>query len=314
MYGSITLSSGAWLRPERKSYPGSANRGAAAACSTLAKGPHARRVSVLLLGGLLCALALKAHAGAIMPVMPNTSVSVIGANSAQIAAKFPGVIEANMRRPGAAVYLAGLTQTEWDHVASMYGHLTGNPAGLAAIINVYAPAQAAKYKAAQTRDLPVPGLTGPNPTLDMTLEEIYLEFRTAPVGALSVDAALFETATYASGPLMAAGTAGYTIGQGIDWLLQTFAPNVWEGISNTVGNVVTGLQKAFTAGSAAGIGENEWLLATVMGLNPNSVYDPDGDEYGASGYMAAGDWSVEIDLGSFSVPSEPCPGCTGVGP
>jgi hypothetical protein len=68
----------------------------------------------------------------------------------------------------------------------------------------------------------------------MTLEEIYLEFRTAPVGSLSPAGALAETAQFAGMRLSAAGWAGTQIGGAISWLIQNYAPELDNAIGATI--------------------------------------------------------------------------------
>lgn len=79
--------------------------------------------------------------------------------------------------------------------------------------------------------------------LDYTLEEIFLSFRTAPVGATSVAASMFQT-----GLVVGAGvTAGWMTGQAIGGYLvqgmRAFAPNVWDSLVDAVGRWVEELTR-----------------------------------------------------------------------
>jgi hypothetical protein len=66
--------------------------------------------------------------------------------------------------------------------------------------------------------------------LDYTIEEIYLTFRTAPVGSLSVSASVYMTATVAGAYLITAWTTGHYIGSGINSLINTYAPDLGNAI------------------------------------------------------------------------------------
>lgn len=78
----------------------------------------------------------------------------------------------------------------------------------------------------------------PAPTVDMTLRQIYLDFRTAPVGSLSAKAALYETASFAGTRLLGAFSAGYTVGTGINYLWATYAPDSYAASSDLLGRSV----------------------------------------------------------------------------
>jgi len=67
------------------------------------------------------------------------------------------------------------------------------------------------------------------PTVDMTLNEVYLNFRTLPVGSLSVQSSIYETAQFAGKNLVYAWGVGYGFGTGITYLMQTYAPSWYYG-------------------------------------------------------------------------------------
>jgi hypothetical protein len=139
----------------------------------------------------------------------------------------------------------------------------GNTTDLAAIIATYAPAQVTRYKAAQTnaingyantdvvahnhmylRTAAAPLPTPPSTGLDSTIQEIYLDFRTSPTGALGPTAAAYETCVYTMGNLAAAYGIGYTIGSGLNWLLQTYTPSTYDAVGGTIDQMLTNLGNA----------------------------------------------------------------------
>lgn len=88
--------------------------------------------------------------------------------------------------------------------------------------------------------------TNSGPTIDYTLREIYLSYRTAPVGSLSVRAALYETTAFAGRRLAGAWGAGTLIGMGLAPLIQHYAPGLWNSIGATVHWFVSQFQSATT--------------------------------------------------------------------
>jgi len=78
--------------------------------------------------------------------------------------------------------------------------------------------------------------------LDYTIQEIYLSYRTAPVGALGVRAALYETTRYVGRHLGFAATTGHAIGTAyVAPLIQEHAPSLWHNIGATVHHTVEAL-------------------------------------------------------------------------
>lgn len=84
----------------------------------------------------------------------------------------------------------------------------------------------------------------PAPNVDMTLEEIYLEYRTAPVGSLSAAGALSETAMFAGARLTAAAGVGYTIGTQINGLIDEYDPELGDAIGGTIDATITNYHDA----------------------------------------------------------------------
>jgi len=84
------------------------------------------------------------------------------------------------------------------------------------------------------------------PTTDMTLEEIYLDFRTAPVGSLSPASALSETTLFASQRVLPAAAAGTAIGTGINYLIENYDPSLGDAIGGTIAGSIGAAQAAIT--------------------------------------------------------------------
>lgn len=85
---------------------------------------------------------------------------------------------------------------------------------------------------------------GPAPTIDNTLYEIYLDYRTAPIGSLSVRSALVETSIFAGKRLAPAFTTGYAIGTGLNILINTYEPSLGDTIGGTLNGMVIALASA----------------------------------------------------------------------
>lgn len=121
---------------------------------------------------------------------------------------------------------------------------------------------------------PYPSPSPPRPTIDMTLEEIYLEFRTAPIGSLSPSASLAETAMFAGKYLSAAFGAGLTVGSGISWLIQNYAP----GLDNAIGaTVATMIDNFWEATNEVQQGHYEAAFDQLFGFQVTWSSDPFGD-------------------------------------
>ncbi len=114
------------------------------------------------------------------------------------------------------------------------------------------------------------------PTVDMTLTEIYLEFRTAPVGSLSVSGSLYETAAFAGTRMAGSFGTGYAIGSALAPVIQTYSPGTWDAIGGTVHSAV---QNVMDAGNYALQGQYLNALDSLFG---GFQYD-----YG----FTFGDWS-----------------------
>jgi len=72
------------------------------------------------------------------------------------------------------------------------------------------------------------------PFLDYTIEEIYLSFRTAPLGATSVSASMFQTGLIVGAGLWGSWQAGYMLGGYLTQGLRVYTPSIWNGIVDGV--------------------------------------------------------------------------------
>jgi hypothetical protein len=79
------------------------------------------------------------------------------------------------------------------------------------------------------------GAVTPNPLLDMTVYEIYLDYVTA---GWSTAASLTATAKFVGGNISSAFIAGYTIGTGIYWIIDQTDPDINIWIGDQIGNFV----------------------------------------------------------------------------
>lgn len=86
-------------------------------------------------------------------------------------------------------------------------------------------------------ETPVGGAQGQNYLifLDYTLEEIFLAFRTAPVGATSVAASMFQTGLVVGAGISAAWLTGQAIGSYMVQGMRAYTPNAWNAIVDAVG-------------------------------------------------------------------------------
>lgn len=91
---------------------------------------------------------------------------------------------------------------------------------------------------ASTRGLTALAGAGPSPSLDMTIRQIYLDYRTAPVGSLSVTSALYETVSYVGQRLTTSFAAGYAVGAVINNLWSSYAPESYGEFSDLLGRSV----------------------------------------------------------------------------
>jgi hypothetical protein len=201
--------------------------------------------------------------------------------------------------------LARFTNAEMQDLAYAYARTTGgNAYNLLSTIQAYAPAQAARYAAAAAftytatgrvhvlsaapagATVPVP----PSANVFNTLEEIYLDFRTAPVGSMSPAAAAYSTTVYAAANLSAAFSAGYMIGTGIHWLIETYDPAIDNAIGAALDSIVSNVVAAATGSAFPSLGYWEYELdRNAFGVNPVDLLSGSGSQ------TNVGDWGALDD-------------------
>ena len=117
-------------------------------------------------------------------------------------------------------------------------------------------------------------MAGPAPTVDMTIEEIYLEFRTAPIGSLSIPGALSETAMFAGKNLSLAAWAGWEIGGQINNTINEYDPSLGDAIGGTEQGMLNAIQNA---GNDVQQGQYLKGVDDLFGLPIWESGDPSGD-------------------------------------
>lgn len=124
-------------------------------------------------------------------------------------------------------------------------------------------------------------LNGPAPTIYQSITDIYLEFRTAPVGSLGARAALYETAMFAGKRLSGHFGIGLTIGSGISWALQTWAPDLHMAIGGFVYDIFTPLFNSIGIGNSLETGMHQNSIALDFGLGGmTGIFSTGGGDYG----------------------------------
>lgn len=146
--------------------------------------------------------------------------------------------------------------------------------------------------------------SGPMLNIEMTLMEIYLEYRTAPIGSLGPVAAAYQASVYSLLHLSAAYYAGYQIGSGISWLLQTYAPSVHDALGAGLFNFFSPIVNLFQTGSSAAIGNSQMTLSySPFGLAIIApVFAATGGDYGVV-YQ----WSENAGGGGCGSRPDGCP-------
>ena len=202
----------------------------------------------------------------------NAAIAVIGSTPKQIQQQFTHVIETNISNGSTEHIIRSLTDRELASLAADYQRASGgvntpllktlatrlsdksllrvasafDKRAAASAVAVYAsPAvrQSFASQLAYVRPMMLPpggggGGAAPAPTTDMTLEDIYLEFRTAPVGSLSPASALSETLQFAGTRLSLAAATGWEIGTGINYLIETYDPALGDAIGGTEAGMI----------------------------------------------------------------------------
>jgi hypothetical protein len=210
-----------------------------------------------------------------------------GETPTEVHARFAEIIEQNIREADRDI-VAMLSDKELSDLIAAYQHETGGKSdALIALLGSKASSasldRVASWVSKTAAVAPEP-TSNSGPTLDMTLREIYLEFRTAPVGSLSVRAALAETVMFAGSRVAIAYTAGYEVGTGIRWLLVNYAPAVDNAIGAGVARAVDAVRNAV---NSTALGSREFNLDNIM----------DAPIYRSSNYY--GDFGVSSAMGTF---------------
>jgi hypothetical protein len=262
-----------------------------------ANGFKGKKTAVVFAMGIFLGLPAISHAdvGCLPPdvvranaVKPDNVVQ--GTTPEQIKARFASVIEGNFangaaeniirhlsdreltdlaarynenteaaRRPLLAIFATRLTDQSLVRVASAFGKSAVTNA-----VNTYSSAEMKAAALPQIASLPTKIQPMTAPTTDMTINEIYLEFRTAPVGSVGPASALSETAMFAASRISVAAWAGYAIGTQISNAIETYDPSLSDAIGGTVAGMVNQVQNA---GSDIKEGQVEKALDDLFG-NP----------------------------------------------
>ena len=237
----------------------------------------------------------------------GTAARIIGTTPEAIQRNFIGVVTRNLANAGTAGRIARLSDRELDGIARHAAQ--GTPVDRAALLKLFAtrldgaslvrvaqafgraPVEAAvrTYADPATRSAFALGIAGlvapppeggggggsyPRPNLNMTLEEIYLEFRTAPVGSLTPSAALAETAMYAGTWLYASYKVGQVVGDELHQLILTYNPSLDAAIGETIGSMI---ENFWMASGALEQGHYEAAFDDLFGFSVTWGSDPFGD-------------------------------------
>lgn len=178
---------------------------------------------------------------------------------------------------GATPLLAIMAKRLSDHslvkVAAAFG-----TESVTSAVNTYSSQSVRNAFTSELAAAPIPTgvkpMAGPAPTVDMTIEEIYLEFRTAPIGSLSVEGALSETAMFAGKDIAIAWWAGDEIGTQINNTINEYDPSLGDTIGGTVSGMVNAIQ-----GAANDVQQGEYLKGVddLFDLPVWESGDPSGD-------------------------------------
>lgn len=238
----------------------------------------------------------------------SAAAQVIGTTPEAIARNFTSVITRNLGNSGTASRISRLSDHELEAIADFVGR--GSAAERAGLLKLLAtrldaralgrvarafgraPVQAAvaAYASPETRRQfsrmsvldsgegggggPYPSPSPPRPTIDMTLREICLEYRTAPIGSLSPQASLAETSMFSARYLGPAASTGLAIGTGIHLLIEEFAPSIDDAIGGTIGAMI---ENFWQASGQVAQGHFEAAFDSLFGFPLTWSSDPYGD-------------------------------------
>ncbi|MBS0446600.1 MAG: hypothetical protein JSR59_11710, partial [Proteobacteria bacterium] len=112
--------------------------------------------------------------------------------------------------------------------------------------------------------------------------EIYLDLRTAPIGALAEAPALYETGAILGTYAGIAWTGGWAIGTAMGTLMQEYHPTLWDTIGGTANQMVENLSAAWNQITQQGNIEQGMGLAFGIGSTPTVSMETTGGDYGNS--------------------------------
>lgn len=252
--------------------------------------------------------------GAVITEAWRNSHAFYGRTSEEVQQKFAVVIERNLSRKGSNAVFSNLSTKELSDLAQLYvasapAGDTGlyrilakrldaqqlvraaaafGTAPISSAVREYSSARVQRtFTAQMVMNLQASHSDGPKGArmqaigtmatshLFMTLQEIYLDFRTDPVGGLGVRDALVETGTYAGGELSLAWTGGSLAGDALNSLIQTYAPSLYNAIGGTEVQMVQDIEDATTE---FGQGHYEQSLDSLFGSPLGSIGDYTGDD------------------------------------
>lgn len=121
------------------------------------------------------------------------------------------------------------------------------------------------------------------PNITMTPYEIYLDFRTAPEGALGVAGSLWESGVYISSEVAPAYGAGYAVGTVINNLIENYDPSLEDTIGGTVSGMASDIEDA---GTELMRGDYEASFDSLFGGGSPVLPEDSGNDFGVSQPMA----------------------------
>lgn len=177
-------------------------------------------------------------------------------------------------------------------VASHFGY-----ASVYAAISTYAPTKLSAFQANVTYAAPEIVVGAPPRGSSMqpmgggltkyynwTPTQIYLDLRTAPVGALGTVGALYETAAIFGTYIPIAWEAGQTAGTAIKNIIATYDPPLYDAIGGTVANMVVNLTAAYDLTSQGNIQSGIGAVFGVSSSVRNAQTSYGGDYNNSAGW------------------------------
>ena len=118
--------------------------------------------------------------------------------------------------------------------------------------------------------------------MNHTPYEIYLDFRTAPVGSLGVAGALWESSVVMSSTLLASYSTGYAIGTYVVApLIENYAPSLYNAIGSLVSSIVNTLSNSWISGTSGQAQQSTAPTFQSTGMQIDS-FSSFGGDYGAA--------------------------------